>query len=41
MEPDTAPVRLDVIDRGHLRDPRDASHVINRYPGEFAPRDTG
>src|SRR3954451_13633816 len=36
MEPDSAPavdgpVRLDRIERAHLVDPRDASHVISRY----------
>ncbi|SFT51294.1 transcriptional regulator, AraC family [Geodermatophilus amargosae] len=32
MEPDSAPVhRRDTIERAHLRDPRDASHVMYRY----------
>jgi AraC-like DNA-binding protein len=40
MKPDTPegrPERLDAIERAHLKDPRDASHVIHRYeaPVEF------
>ncbi|MGY1707335.1 helix-turn-helix domain-containing protein [Geodermatophilus sp. SYSU D00697] len=32
MKPDTPPAApLDAIDRAHLRDPRDASHVMHRY----------
>ena len=31
------PVRMDTIERAHLKDPRDASHVMHRYeaPAEF------
>jgi AraC-like DNA-binding protein len=39
MKPDsTAPARLDAIERAHLRDPGDASHVMFRYEAaaEFA-----
>lgn len=43
MKPDSeptpaGPVRLDAIERAHLKDPRDASHHIHRYaaPAEFA-----
>jgi AraC-like DNA-binding protein len=36
MEPDSSPRRLDRIERAHLRDPRDASHVIHRYEPEEA-----
>jgi AraC-like DNA-binding protein len=43
MKPDSAPAagaptRMDRIERAHLRDPRDASHVMFRYeaPAEFA-----
>jgi AraC-like DNA-binding protein len=35
MKPDTAtavPLQRDPIDRAHLRDPRDTSHVMTRYP---------
>ena len=41
MKPDSdqvaAPARLDPIERAHLKDPRDASHVMHRYapPAEF------
>jgi AraC-like DNA-binding protein len=28
---DAAPTRLDTIERAHLKDPRDASHVMSRY----------
>ena len=31
MKPDSPPARLDLVERAHLRDPRDASHVIHRY----------
>ena len=39
MKPDTGapgePARLDVLERAHLKDPRDASHEMHRYlPGE-------
>lgn len=36
MEPDTAPRTLNAIERAHLKDPDDASHVMYRYP---APSD--
>ena len=42
MKPDTGPAaeiaRMDVIERAHLKDPRDASHVMFRYAAdpEFA-----
>jgi hypothetical protein len=39
MKPDSSPPRrLDVIERAHLKDPRDATHVIHRYDAgpEFA-----
>ena len=38
MEPDTAPRRLDHVERAHLRSPGDASHVMYRYDAapEFA-----
>jgi AraC-like DNA-binding protein len=29
---DAGPPRPDLVERAHLRDPRDASHVIHRYP---------
>ena len=32
MEPDTAAVRLDAVERAHLEDPDDRSHVMHRYP---------
>jgi AraC-like DNA-binding protein len=37
MKPDSSPAR-DAIERAHLKDPRDASHVMYRYeaPEEFA-----
>jgi AraC-like DNA-binding protein len=42
MKPDSdpaapGPVRMDAIERAHLKDPRDASHVMRRYdaPAEF------
>jgi len=31
MEPDSAPVRLDAIERAHLKDRDDRSHVMHRY----------
>ena len=31
MEPDSSPERPDPVERGHLKDPRDASHVMYRY----------
>ena len=33
-----APGRMDAVERAHLKDPRDASHLIHRYeaPAEFA-----
>lgn len=31
MKPDSTPVRRDPIERAHLKDPRDASHVMHRY----------
>jgi AraC-like DNA-binding protein len=31
METDNSRPRLDLIERAHLKDPRDASHVIHRY----------
>ncbi|MGY1823186.1 helix-turn-helix domain-containing protein [Geodermatophilus sp. SYSU D00079] len=31
MKPDSAPTRLDVIERAHLKEPGDASHVMYRY----------
>jgi AraC-like DNA-binding protein len=38
MKPDTGPAagpeRMDVIERAHLKDPRDASHVMFRYPAD-------
>ena len=38
MKPDTGPAaeppRLDVIERAHLKDPRDASHVMFRYAAD-------
>jgi AraC-like DNA-binding protein len=39
MEPDTAPRRLDHVERAHLRAPGDASHVMYRY--DAAPEFTG
>jgi AraC-like DNA-binding protein len=41
MKPDNPPggsARMDRIERAHLKDPRDASHVMSRYeaPAEFA-----
>lgn len=32
MKPDTSPPRLDPVERAHLKDPRDLSHVMHRYP---------
>jgi AraC-like DNA-binding protein len=34
METDNSRPRLDLIERAHLKDPRDASHVIHRYEPE-------
>ncbi len=34
-----AAARMDVIERAHLKDPRDASHVIHRYEAEAGFRD--
>jgi AraC-like DNA-binding protein len=31
MKPDSSPVRRDAVERAHLKDPRDASHVMHRY----------
>ena len=31
MKPDSRPSRLDLVERAHLKDPRDASHVMHRY----------
>ena len=31
MEPDSLPARLDAVERAHLRDPDDRSHVMHRY----------
>lgn len=40
MKPDSprgrAPERADVVERAHLRDPRDASHVMSRYVPDAA-----
>jgi AraC-like DNA-binding protein len=32
MTPDSAPLRLDAVERAHLKDPHDASHTMSRYP---------
>jgi len=32
MKPDSSPARRDLVERAHLKDPRDASHVMHRYP---------
>ena len=34
MEPDSRPVRLDAIERAHLKAPDDRSHVLHRYAPE-------
>lgn len=34
MKPDSAPRRLDKIERAHLKDPRDASHEMFRYAAQ-------
>jgi len=31
MKPDSSPARRDLVERAHLKDPRDASHVMHRY----------
>ena len=31
MKPDSIPARRDLVERAHLKDPRDASHVMHRY----------
>lgn len=31
MKPDSIPARRDPVERAHLKDPRDASHVMHRY----------
>ena len=31
MKPDSGPARRDTVERAHLKDPRDASHVMYRY----------
>ena len=31
MEPDSPPARLDAVERAHLKDPDDRSHVMHRY----------
>ena len=31
MKPDNDPSRRDLVERAHLKDPRDASHVMHRY----------
>jgi len=31
MKPDSGPPRRNLVDRAHLKDPRDASHVMHRY----------
>ncbi len=31
MKPDNSPAGRDVVERAHLKDPRDASHVMHRY----------
>lgn len=31
MKPDSTPSRRDLVERAHLKDPRDASHVMYRY----------
>jgi len=30
MKPDSIPTRRDLVERAHLKDPRDASHVMHR-----------
>lgn len=31
MKPDSGPSRLDLVERAHLKDPRDVSHVMHRH----------